>query len=223
MWVDGFWVDGFWVDGFWQETSGPATGTLVLCSAATGDLYDEFVQIADNESYSSDSESYVSHSWESDSDPRELEGLCLRLRRINNPTGTFSVEIRAHAGTFGSSSEPSGSALVASQTFDVADVATSPTNYFFAFEGWTPAANTAYTLVLDMSNVSGDASNRLDLIAETGAEATHEGNLAISTNGTTWTPFSAGDIPFKIYEAAATVQNTAKATKMSITISIGLM
>jgi hypothetical protein len=179
-----------------------SASAVVSCSSATGTLHDEFVQNGDNQNYPSNTEPYLSQSWQSGPDPREVSGICIRAYKTGSPTGSFTVAVRAHTGTYGSSSEPAGANLVASAAFDVTGLGVNPinaNNYFAALSGWTPSASTNYTLVVDMSGVVSDGSNRMNVVVDTLADATHSGNAAISVDGTTWTSVSSVDLAFKVY------------------------
>lgn len=202
FWTENFWTSNFWTSGFWASSVPPSS--LVSCAEANGNLYDEFVQTADSSSFTSQvsGQEYVSQSWTSGATPYEIRGLCLRLRKQGTPTGTISVAIRAHTGTYGTSSEPTGADLVASVEFDASELTTSYVNYFFALSGWTPSPSTQYTFICDMSGVSSDASNYARLVYEIGAEATHAGNAATSADGSTWLVAANVDIPFKLYHAS---------------------
>lgn len=65
-----------------------------------------------------------------------LESIQWALRRASSPTGTLTVKVYAHSGTFGTDSVPTGSPLAVSEdTMDVSTLATVETYYTFSFSG----------------------------------------------------------------------------------------
>ena len=199
---------------YYYAAAGGGGESLVACSAATGSLFDEFVQATDAEFYNLlISNDAAGQSWLSDSSPGEVTGACVRLRKIGAPTGTMRVSIYAHSGTYGSSGVPTGSALVSSASYDVSELTTSYANYFFPLSGWTPDPSTAYFVVLEGVSWSGDGSNFVRITKETGAEADHAGNAAVLVTSSVWgtTGGGAEDMAFKIYETTTPVTGVARA------------
>lgn len=177
------------------------------CSKATGALLDEFVQTADT-SYNDLGSVYdaVFQSFQATSPAKTLTGACVRLEKVGSPTGEMGVHIFAHTGTYGSTSEPTGSSLVASPVFDVAGVSTDPTNYWFPFpRTLKPTALTYYTVVVDGTDLTADGSNYIRVIIESGAEATHGGNTGYALSGLAgpWVVQGSSDMAFKVYELDA--------------------
>jgi hypothetical protein len=124
-------------------------------------------------------------------------GACFHLAKVGSPTGSFTIAIRAHTGTYGSSSEPTGADLVASLEYDVAGVSGSRTRYWFDFIsdlGLTDA--THYTLVVDGTGISGGAGDFLAVHADD--VAGHDGNAA-TYNGSVWAVQSIQDFEFSLY------------------------
>jgi hypothetical protein len=198
-WTDGAWVDAGWVYGAWAQSA----SAVVACSSATGTLHDEFVQTADTQYYDLYTRTGVAQSWQAGSNPAEVTGVCVRLLTVGTvSSGTITVGIYAHSGTYGTNGVPTGSALVASEAYDVTTLTASAADYFFALSGWTPSANTNYTIVVGGTGdvaVGTDSSNTVRVVIESGAEATHSGNGAIKTTGS-WISF-VGDTAFKVYYA----------------------
>lgn len=183
------------LDFFWETTG----ATAVPCSSAVGTLHDAFVQTADSSSISvyNGSDVGVGQSWQSGSAPSVVSGACVRLDRVGSPSGTYTVGIRAHSGTYGTSSVPTGSDLVTSAEVDVSTISQTVADYWHALGGWTPTASTNYVLTIDGTNVTGDGSNYLAVIVETGAEATHGGNQSAITSS--WAAAATQDMAFKVY------------------------
>lgn len=171
----------------------------------SGSLYDEFVQTADGTSTSLgggavDREA-AAQSWQSDSSPQELTGAVLRMVNLaGHDGGSFWAGIKAHSGTYGTSSVPTGGYLVQSPVYAMGGVAGSATNYWFPFSGWTPDPSTSYTLVVDHDIPFAGSGQRLSVVMEDGAEATHGGNQSYLS--VTWVAGAGNDLAFKIYEAS---------------------
>lgn len=183
-----------------------ATGsgaTLVLCSAAKGVLFDEFVQAADSTYYNLIATyDAVAQGWQSGPSPMGVEGVCFRMLKEGSPTGTLRVSVYASSGTYGSAI-PTGAALVSSVAFDVSTLTELAANYFFELVGWLTDPTTDYFAVLEDVSLVGDGSNYIKVIREVGAEATHGGNAAVKSGGS-W-GIAAGadqDVPFKLYQLA---------------------
>lgn len=206
VWTENFWTENFWTENFWASGVAESDATVVACSAATGELFDEFVQAADT-SFNEIGNSGIgaAQSWQSESVPKRIPGVCVRLQKDGSPTGAMKVSIYAHSGTYGTSSVPTGSALVSSVDYDVSSISASATDYYFPFSTtFVPAASTSYTVVVEDVDIVGDVSNRVRIIIEGGAEATHGGNSAINT-GSGWTAQATTDMVFKIYSVLASV------------------
>jgi len=201
---------------WWYWTGEPPTA-MALCSTAVGVLHDEFVQTDDASSISMEpaSETHLYQSWQSGADPRVVSGVCFRMQKVGSPTGTLKAAIYAHTGTYGSSSEPTGSALVESNNYDLTGIdGDDETNYFLTLAGWTPAASTNYCLVLDGDAIVGDGSNYVKVIAEDGAAATHGGNQGESNDsGSTWVVSGNQDLAFKLYYEAIAEAGAAEALR----------
>lgn len=189
-------------EGGGQAVLGAASwSTLANCSTATGTLHDEFVQTADTSDLGiavGSSRQSLAQSFTSSGDAETVTGVCFRLKKTGSPSGSIKAAIYAHSGSLGSTSVPTGAALVESAEFDVADLTTSPVNYFFPLSGWAWDASTNYTVVLDGANALGSALNLVEAIIETAAEATHAGNLG-SYDGSSWSAESGNDLAFKVY------------------------
>jgi hypothetical protein len=96
---------------------------------------------------------------------------------------------------------------VRSSTFVAADsISTSPTNYFFDLSGWTPTASTLYYIMLETTDGLIDATNTVDFIVESGAEATAPNNL--HTYQYPGTQSSIGlDAAYKVYSVSGSTSD----------------
>jgi hypothetical protein len=116
----------------------------------------------------------------------------VELKAVASPTGPITCELRAHSGTFGTSSIPTGAALATSESIEAADLTTAYQNYTFHFWGaqqYELQSGTDYVLVFLHPN--GDATNYVHI--EGSATGSHEGNQSDLT-ATTWTPAAAEDL-----------------------------
>lgn len=119
------------------------------------------------------------------------------LRKANSPTGTATVKIYAHTGTFGTSGKATGAALATSDTLDVSALTGTYALTTFAFSGAnriTLAADTAYVAVVYYS--SGAGADLLEVGYHFGADW-HRGNAAYY-NGATWTGNAAYEVCFYV-------------------------
>jgi hypothetical protein len=144
-------------------------------TSTVGVLDGEFVQTADDTTYSFPSGngnsdwSRVGQGYTFGPNPSEIQGLVFRLKKTGTATGMLNALITTTSHD---------NIQVRSSTFVAADsISTSPTNYFFDLSGWTPTASTLYYIMLETTDGLIDATNTVDFIAETGAEATAPHNL----------------------------------------------
>lgn len=181
-------------------------------SSPTGDLHDEFVPGSEASIGLSASEGFwgVAQSWDSGADPQEVVGVGVSLSRNGTAQGSFRLAVFAHSGSFGSSSVPAsafeGDALVVSDEFAVDSLAVdalASTDYFFPLSGWTPAANTDYTVALLSDADFGTSNDELKVWADSGPDADHGGNLSELGSAGSWSAQSTQDMAFKVYYAAA--------------------
>jgi hypothetical protein len=125
-----------------------------------------------------------------------------------SPTGNIYCELRAHSGTFGTSSVPTGVALATSEPIDAAVLTSAYRSYSFRFSskpqvGTTPPEDNHYDLqtgtdyVAVFLHANGDATNYVHIEGDT-TSPTHDGNQSDVT-GTTWTPASGEDLVIEVY------------------------
>ena len=178
------------------------------CVSAVGSLVDFFTPANDGSGYSLyvGDDTAVGQSWVSGASPAEITGVCFRLFTSGAPTGVIKAGIYAHSGVYGSSSIPTGAALVESIEYDASGVTSSGAWYFFPLSGWTPTAVTNYVSVLDGSGITAvSLGNSVRVVVDTAAEATHGGNASVENSG--W-GFSGGtDVGFRLYDASVSSQD----------------
>lgn len=120
------------------------------------------------------------------------------LAKQGSPTGNMTATIYAHAGTFGSSSIGTGSALATSTAIDVSTLGGALVWVDFTFDGtFTPTAATNYVVAIEYSG--GDVSNHV-MVGHDISSPTHPGN-GTTYDGSFWDPV-ANDVIFRVQGAA---------------------
>jgi hypothetical protein len=109
-------------------------------------------------------------------------------------SGNVTAYLYAHTGTFGTSSEPTGSALATSEPLSIDEMTGTIKGHGFVFTGgYTLVNGTKYCIVIGYSG--GDASNALKLGID--SSGSHEGNMASYISS--WTTSSGDDVVFELY------------------------
>ena len=111
-------------------------------------------------------------------DRRKLTSVKFYIRRVGSPTGTVKAQLFAHTGTFGTSSNKTGSALASSSEIDVATLDTDFGLVEFIFEGENQISlsnGTHYCIQLTGFDMSGDVPNCVSMGRD--LEGTHSGNF----------------------------------------------
>jgi hypothetical protein len=133
-------------------------------------------------------------------DGRTTYSVVLYLKKIGSPTGSATVSIYAHTGTYGTSSKPTGDVLAISDNFDVSELTTSYKLETFTFSGAnkiTLTNGSYYVCVLSYSG--GDSGNCLNFAKDTNSP-THAGNGCYLI-GSSWFATSTEDLIFYVYGA----------------------
>jgi len=127
----------------------------------------------------------------------ELDSVKFYLAKGNSPTGTLSVNIYAHTGTYGTSSVPTGSALATSGTMNAADLTTTATLYTFNFTGTNRIMLSAgyYVIALVYSGSSTDTN--VVYLEQDNSSPSHDGNSCDNYEG--WTAYNTTDAIFYVY------------------------
>jgi hypothetical protein len=131
------------------------------------------------------------------------------LSKNNSPTGNATVKVYAetHTIAYGTDSIPTGSALAASATFNVATLTGSFQLITFTFSGAnkiTLGSGTHYVVTCEYNG--GNTSNYVKY-AES-STLSHAGNLAYTGDGLTWTPDTTRDSIFYVYGDDTTTPQT---------------
>ncbi len=189
--------------GLWEEDAqawafGAGGPAIAACSEATGALLDAYDQNDPSSGYSSGAYDLLGQSIAA-AGIGSLTGVCLSMNRQGSPTGTLKVQIKAHAGTFGVSSVPTGSALAESIDFDIAAVSTN-TSTFARY--WLPLTSALsltlpyYTVEIDFSGIISDGSNYINVWAKTAG--TRAGNVFYDT-GAGYAAAAGRDLYLRLY------------------------
>lgn len=122
------------------------------------------------------------------------------VKKVGAPPGNVLAYLYAHSGTFGSTGKPTGSAIAESDPVVISTgVTTGYQMIEFAFSGNNQVLlneDTPYFVVLFY--YQGDASNKI-VSGGDGASPTHDGNVAGTTDGVSWTAYSGYDRCFSVY------------------------
>jgi hypothetical protein len=119
------------------------------------------------------------------------------LRKVGSPTGAITCNVYAHSGVFGSSSVPTGATLLASSTFEAADLTTTYQTIEFGFPVVPIVELTASTnYVVALEKAVGDGSNYVEIegLATTGS---HAGNRSQEVG--TWSATATDDLGFTVF------------------------
>lgn len=109
-----------------------------------------------------------------------VKGAQAYMAKTGTPTGNITANIYAHTGTYGSSSQYTGSPLATSDTVSASSISSSNALVSFAFSGANQIVLTADTpYVLEINYTTGDASNYV-LIGYDISSPTHSGNLNLN-------------------------------------------
>lgn len=123
------------------------------------------------------------------------------LRKYGSPTGTVTVSIYAHTGTYGTSSKPTGGALV-SQTMAASSLTTSYALYEFTFA--TPYTTTYGTKYCVVVNWDGDDFSDYVSAGRDTTSPSHAGNAA-GLSAATWSADPDRDLIFYVYALGGTL------------------
>lgn len=127
-----------------------------------------------------------------------VDSVKFKLYKVGSPTGNCYALIYAHAGTYGSSSVPTGSALATSDAVDVTSITADTTWIKFTFSGANKIRlETATYYVVTFQFAGGDASNNIAIVTDI-TTASHDGNRSYTPAVTSWTAL-ANDHRFYVY------------------------
>lgn len=134
------------------------------------------------------------------------------LRKVGNPTGTVRAKLYAHAGTYGSTSVPTGSALATSEPVSVSEITANFGLITFQFIGdnrYNLIEGTYYCIAVEYTN--GDATNYIDTGADNRSNYLfHSGNFGNGNTTDGLNPNAGAELCFYVYAdgvAASTVSS----------------
>lgn len=130
-----------------------------------------------------------------------LSKAVLDLRKVGTPTGTLTVKLYAHSGTFGTSSVPTGAALdTATEVINADSLTTSFAPYQFNFTGgYTMVNGTYYCLAIEGTLQTGGNDWQ---VSRDNSAPTHTGNG--SRYAAAWGA-SAADAVFEVYSGSGAI------------------
>jgi len=128
-----------------------------------------------------------------------LTRMRFKMRKVGTPTGNITPTLKAHSGTFGTSSIPTGAALATGELFDIATLTTAYKTYELEFA--TPyemVAATEYVITLEAAVIDGSNYVEIEGLAGSG---THAGNRSQDVSAT-WTPTAGDDLDHEAFASA---------------------
>ena len=146
-------------------------------------------------------------------DGQKLAGVAFMILREGTPTGNIRAVVRAHSGTYGTSSVGTGSPLATSNTVAASSVQTDGVNFVYVYftfdESFTLVNGTRYVISVGSDTATYvNATNRLRYQARVGSAAGHPGNLCTRTGASTWVADGSNDLFFTLYTRAAVAPTT---------------
>lgn len=166
------------------------------------DSYSEINQDSDVILYRQDEKNGQSF----EGDGKILDSVKFYIKKVGSPSFDFHADIYAHTGTYGTSSEGTGSPLATSDNVNASSISTSYSLITFEFTGANKIVltnGTKYVVVADHPS-STDYTNRL-VFGYDGSSPSHGGNLTFyDPDYADWFYNNARDICFYVYGDDAT-------------------
>ena len=129
-----------------------------------------------------------------------LEYISLYLRDWGSPTGTATVYVYAHSGTYGTSSIPTGEPLAVSDDFDASAVGSSFALHDFTFSGDNKIVLEDGVYYVFAMRFPADIGNNAISMGVDNNSPAHSGNLSYEYNsGTLWGADGSRDVCFYVY------------------------
>lgn len=150
-----------------------------------------------------------------------LSGVSIMLAKNGTLTASLAVEIYAHTGVFGTSSLPTGSALIVSDPVLFNDLSGTSALVSFSFPSELTLTNSVnYVAVLRLSAM-GDVSNYVKVGTDNSAPA-HAGNASLGDSlDIGWTALVTDDLIFSIYTDYWATLNVIDGSVPSVRTSAG--
>jgi len=200
--------------------SSVAGSSTVSASYFAGVEHDECYDITNKSSVVIIYNSGDTHAGQSvDGDGIYLSRIRVWIEKAGSPTGSLTCSVYAHSGTYGTSSVPTGSALITStNSIDPATVPSSPNEapFDFLFDGSLQlAVGTQY--VFAVTGVTSNLFNRVQLESDNTAP-THSGNAWHGTLGVP-TAESGQDICFCMWGTPVFAETSAVDGTSTVSVS----
>ena len=188
--------------------------SYIIDSYSESNYVDWYVQ------FSETARKYFYQSFTGDGGTLNSAKWYLEKSSTGSPTGNVYAKIYAHTGTYGTSSEPTGSVLATSDAVDVSTINTSYELVTFTFSGGdkiTLTNGTHYCLIVEWVWDSGILNVGFD-----GNSPTHDGNEGTKYNETIYS----GDDDFIFYvygdEMSSDIKKISGVAQASIKEFIGV-
>lgn len=134
-----------------------------------------------------------------------LSRVIFQLRTNGSPTGTFTAQLYAHSGTFGTSSVPTGAALATSNLVNVSLLTPTLAEIEIEFEDKVTLVNTT-KYCMTVFYTTGSSSNFIEAGRDSSAPS-HGGNGASKLTGGAWIAQAGIDCVFAVHtDAIVTAQ-----------------
>lgn len=215
FWEADFWDSDFWDSDFWADGGGGVAAIATCAAGAGGPLLWQHDFGGSGSGYPSNSNDLVGQSFSTEG-MLLITGFCLTMDRTGTPTGNVLVNVRAHTGTYGTSSVPTGSVLVASLEYDIAAVAATPTAYWLPLTTSLPVAAAYYTVEIDLTGITGDGSNYINVYSRLGGSYGPGGNMFYDS-GAGYNAVSSADLFLRVYGTGA-----APSTLLQLYLGMGM-
>lgn len=126
-----------------------------------------------------------------------LKSCKFYLKKTGTPTGNMAIFIRAHSGTYGTSSIPTGAALATSDNFDVSTLTTSYVLYTINFSGANQISLSEETYYTIGTLFGGTVGSFVSFGKDT-SSSSHSGNFSQIVAGP-WVESATEDMCFYVY------------------------
>ncbi len=134
-------------------------------------------------------------------DDSRIFSAAMFLAKAGSPSGNIKYSLYAHSGTYGTSSVPTGAALVETGNLSTASLSASFTRFELSFSSYYSVASlTPLVLVVSYSGTS-DGSNYIRVGMDS-TNLSYTGNYA-DYPSSVWTPYTTHDLCFEIWGVIA--------------------
>jgi ribosome-associated protein YbcJ (S4-like RNA binding protein) len=133
---------------------------------------------------------------------QDIQSVKFYLKKTGLPTGGLKAKIYLATGTVGSTAVPTGSALAESILLDPADITGSYVLTEFTFEEPYTSTTADYCIAIEYNG--GDASNSVDVGADSSTPGATANTFATNTKGSGWAADATQDLIYDIIKAGPT-------------------